>query len=169
MGSVKEIGEEVVSFLVKGENGDVHEIVGAPQKKFKRKTEEPGFVKLYLDDLKLLSGVRGRDMNAFTALIPRIGYDSRLDLTTAVRDALVAELGWKSRSELNNSLTRLKNKGLLISAGRGSYIINPALIAKGGWEDVKQIRMSIIYDKASASKVVNTEFVKDKLKPNEEF
>lgn len=169
MGSVKEIGEESLTFLVRGEHGDVQEIIGTPQKKFKRKTEEPGFVKLYLDDLKLLSGVRGRDMDAFTALIPRIGYDSRLDLTTAVRDTLIEELGWKSRSELNNSLTRLKHKGLLISAGRGSYLINPALIAKGGWEDVKQIRMSIVYDKASASKVVNTEFVREDLEPNKDF
>lgn len=147
---------ELGVLIVDPETGEVtNRMISATEHKFR--SDEPPFVKLYLADIGLLHNISGSDMNVFHELIKVMQYNNILDLTPRLKTVMLSNLGWKTMSALNSSISRLKKESMLISLGRGSYLVNPKFFAKGAWTDIRKIRTTIEYT-PDGTKHMITEF-----------
>lgn len=65
-----------------------------------------------------------------------------------LKEMMVKELKI-SINTLNMGISNLKKKGILIPVrgAKGLYIVDPELFARGKWEDIKNLRLVIEYNK----------------------
>jgi hypothetical protein len=129
-----------------------------------RLPKEPEFVKLYTNNLHLLTGLHHRDIMILNHLIVQMGYDGILNLNSTIkRDICIrVELFQRdgkgagrellrdgddnpipSLNGFNMSLVRLQQRMVLIRMGQSQYMVNPFLYAKGLWSDVKKLQQKV--------------------------
>lgn len=128
----------------------------------KFKSEEPAYVKAYLDDLRQILSVNRGDIAVLIELMKYMNYDNVVDIAPRIKDKVIKAMGYGNQQTIGNSISRLKKAYLIISVRRGSYLIDPKLFAKGGWSDIFRIQMSVTYSK-DGSKHVKTEFEKEEI------
>lgn len=134
----------------------------------KFRSEEPMYVKAYLDDLRKILSVNRGDIAVLIELMKYMTYDNAVDITPRIKEKVYKKIGHGNQQTVGNSISRLKKAFLILPYGRGSYVIDPKLFAKGGWADILKISMKITYNK-DGSKHIKTEFEKDEEKPSSEI
>lgn len=125
-----------------------------------RQTEqEPDYVKLYVRawcDFKDIKGVN----SAFLAhLLPYMTYAAQgqvIYLAPPLKRVIATELGWSQKSALNRfnqELRKLVSRGVLSHVGESTYQVNPELVGKGSWADIKALRATFHVVGPDAGKV----------------
>jgi hypothetical protein len=138
---------------------DMHtgEIIGNQLEKttdiFKR-SDEDGFIKLYLNDLAKLSKVQHKAMLVLFELLKIMDYHNEISVSIGKKKDICKALdiynlvnGEKilGTNIVDQHIFKLIKIGLLMRKDKGMYIANPSLFGKGKWNDIKEIRMSISY------------------------
>ena len=111
-----------------------------------KKSIEPNFVKLYLDDIALLQNLPRSHSDVLFELLKLMNYRNEIVLNSAIKEEIMESVkNVNSLQALNNILTALKKKDILFSNRTGIYIANPYLFGKGHFAEVQSIRLIIDY------------------------
>lgn len=122
---------------------------------------EPDYVKLYVRDLIRLKDLPPSSGKVLMALLRSMGYNNIIPVYAPIKKMMCQDLGIKMNT-LNKAIDNLYKKDILIRLDRGIYIADPELFGRGAWENVRDIRMMITYNK-DGKKEIETSF-KNQLK-----
>lgn len=125
---------------------------------------EPEYVKLYIDCLFAVKGVRKGINPIFLAFLPYMSYadingqggGQVIFINKAMKDIIAKKLGLGIDS-INKALSELTKAGIFKRLTVGTYQVNPNIVGKGEWKDIKNIRATFDF----ASKEVVAEIVKE--------
>jgi hypothetical protein len=113
---------------------------------------EPPYVKVYLDTILHLSSVPGRVNKVLYALLAYAPYMSVIGKTSRKHFAInqyikqdIADELKLDLSSIDKSISVLVDKEILKRVGRGTFILNPHLIAKGEWPAIEKLRLEISF------------------------
>jgi hypothetical protein len=116
---------------------------------------EPDFIKLYLDDMTRILDLNLSEQKTMFALLRKMNYDCEIILTTLIRKDLLNVLKMPLNT-FKHSIANLVEKGIMLRKANNHYLVNPRLFARGSWNDIQKIRMSVIY--SPKGKMVYTDF-----------
>ena len=123
------------------------EIISQEETVTGRITREPDYVKLYLGTMMQFQGIHDVPVDFLVALSRQLtGYvnDSETAMqfisVASTKAAIAAETGLKV-DMINKLIKRLVTSGVLIkTAYRGTYNVNPWLLARGKWKNISALR-----------------------------
>lgn len=118
-------------------NGNTGEIVRTELVREFSVSAEPAFVKLYVGNIGLLSGVTNAGNQILGELLKLTGYGGELVLNSAVKRRICNNL-CVAIGTLDNALATFKKKDILRSPDRGIFMFNPELFGRGPWNDVRK-------------------------------
>lgn len=112
------------------------------------KDVEPDFVKLYVADIVRLKDLPPATEKLLLLIVRNMNYNNTFINHKFLKEMMVKELKI-SINTLNMGISNLKKKGILIPVrgAKGLYIVDPELFARGKWEDIKNLRLVIEYNK----------------------
>lgn len=113
--------------------------------------EEPGYIKLYLQDIMYLADMPKQYAALTACLLKRVSYAGDEDgmcvvLAPRIKQAICNEMGWKRVSSLDNALQKLLAGKVLFRIDRSMYRFNPYFFGKGDWQDISRLRLEVNYD-----------------------
>lgn len=114
---------------------------------------EPDYVKLYLHDLVRLNGLPKSSENLMLALAQMMTKGNIVALYMPIKKRLAVMLN-TSVSNIDKGIKMLVKAKMLIRQDRGLYIIDPYLVGRGKWDDVKKLRISLEYSPEYGRRVV---------------
>lgn len=138
---IREIESSTIDFAT----GEITEKI---THRVKTLSQEPPFVKVYLDDIVSLYNLPARSSNMIHVLLTKMDYEGIISLNAASKRRMAAQLG-TSLSVIDNQLSSLSKTKVLQRLDRGEYMFNPNLFAKGFWADIKKLRDKFIELKIS--------------------
>lgn len=108
---------------------------------------EPEYVKLYIDCVLTIKGLRKGLSPIFLALLPLMSYANTEDdnggqiiyLNSALKKQIAAKLDIGVDS-VNKALTEFVSAGICRRIDRGTYQINANIVGRGEWKDISNIR-----------------------------
>lgn len=116
---------------------------------------EPDYVKLYIKAWLAFKGSDNVDTRLLTTLFSYMTYASdeqRIYLNATQKEIIAAQLGWSGtrrqiQQRWQRELKRLVDAGVLLRVttpdgkiARGTWTVNPELVGKGSWADVRRLR-----------------------------
>ena len=107
--------------------------------------KEPDFVKLYLADIMTLSNIPKSGNVILMALIQRINYQNEIVIVKSIREEICFDLKIADVT-FRKAMDQFINKGILSKKNTNVYIANPYLFAKGSWQNIKNIRLTVEYN-----------------------
>ena len=116
---------------------------------------EPDYVKLYLNDISRLMNLTVSGHRTFFALLRKMNFDCEIILTTSVRKEMVEGLVMPNNT-FKHSIMDLVDAGILFRKANNHYLVNPKLIARGSWADIRKIVLTISY--SEDGRMIQTEF-----------
>lgn len=124
------------------ENGEI-----VSSKTVYKAQDEPDFVKLYIDCVFTVKGVKKGFNPIFVAFLEYMSYSDSNDnyggqiiyVNKAMKAAIANKVGLSIVS-VNNAITDFVKKGLFKRVDVGTYQVNPNIVGKGAWKDIKNIR-----------------------------
>lgn len=116
---------------------------------------EPDYVKLYIKDILRLSDIPNSGNSILLAILKRMTYNNDIALYAPVKREIASELELKEVT-VSKAIELFTNKSILIRKDRGLYIINPYFFGRGKWEDIRKIRLEIVYS-SSGRMIMKTE------------
>ena len=108
---------------------------------FNGKEKEPPFLKMYLEDIEILHRLPKNSSDVLHELLRNMNYQSEITVNSLMKNRIAEKLNIKNVRSINNYLSSMVEKDVLQRIGRGVYIVNPYLIAKGEWADIKGLRV----------------------------
>lgn len=108
---------------------------------FLGKEKEPNFIKMYLDDIEILHRLPKNSGDVLHELLRNMNYESEITVNSLMKKRICEKLNIKNERSINNYLSQMVEKDVLQRVGRGVYIVNPYLIAKGDWNDIRGLRV----------------------------
>ncbi len=108
--------------------------------------KEPDYVKLYLSDIQLLSGLPKWTDRILHELLRLMNYKNQIVLNSSIKREIAEEFKIHIKT-IDNALVMLVKQGVLIRKDKGLYIGNPLLFGKGEWKDIRELRLTIHYTK----------------------
>lgn len=139
----KKVTKEVTTNLVDHETGEIKETKNLKERIVAR---EPDYIKLYIDDLIKLNDLPKSTNDILYNILKRMNYDNEIVLVSHNKAKIAKELGIKLNT-IDQNLMKLTNKGILTRVARGVYIANPYIFGRGKWEDIRELRMKVVYNK----------------------
>lgn len=112
----------------------------------REKSDEPDYVKLYIAAWASFKDLKGVNSAFVAKLLPFMAYANQkqvLALNSAIKRMIAADLGWSEKTALKRFSTELKlleKAGVLVHVGRDMWCVNPELVGKGSWHDIKALR-----------------------------
>lgn len=116
---------------------------------------EPDYIKLYLNDLMKIKELPKNTNIILIAILKLMSWNNIFAAYAPIKNVICSELGI-AIDTLNKGIQNLYKKGILIRVARGVYLVDPELVGKGKWEDIKKLRMIIDYNQ-DGTKTVKTE------------
>lgn len=120
---------------------------------------EPDYVKLYVRAWCEFKEIKGVNTTFLAHLLPYMTYASRgqrIYLAPLMKREIASELGWAEKTALNRfnqELRKLVKQGVLKHDGTDAYTVNPELVGKGSWRDIKALRATFEVIGPNAGKV----------------
>lgn len=110
---------------------------------------EPEYVKLYIDCVLTVKGLRKGLNPIFLAFLPYMSYadingqggGQVIFVNKAMKDIIAKKLNLGIDS-INKALSEFTKAGLFKRLTVGTYQVNPNIVGKGEWKDIKNIRAS---------------------------
>lgn len=108
---------------------------------------EPEYVKLYIDCILTVKGLRKGLNPIFLAFLPYMSYadingqggGQVIFVNKAMKDIIAKKLNLGIDS-INKALSEFTKAGLFKRLTVGTYQVNPNIVGKGEWKDIKNIR-----------------------------
>lgn len=124
---------------------------------------EPDFIKLYIDCVFTVKGVRKGINPIFLAFLEHMSYADVNDenggqiiyVNKAMKMSIAKKLGLGIDS-INKGLSELTKHGLFKRIDVATYQVNPNIVGRGEWKDIKNIRATFDF----GSKDIVAEIVK---------
>lgn len=139
------------------------EIKTTKHKKSVRLEKEPGYIKLYINDLCKLNDIPNTGNNIINELLSLVNYDNEIALSSGIKNRICETLDIK-RGTLDNNLTKLVNQWqLLKKIDTGLYMLNPNIFGKGNWQEVKALRVAWEYNEEGREQKMLQQIPKDKI------
>ena len=112
-----------------------------------RDRDEPDFVKLYIDCVFTVKGVKKGFNPIFVAFLEYMSYSDAnsqyggqiIYVNKAMKAAIAKKVGLSIVS-VNNAITDFVKKGIFKRVDIGTYQVNPNIVGRGKWSDIKNIR-----------------------------
>jgi hypothetical protein len=108
---------------------------------------EPDFVKLYIDCVFTVKGVKKGFNPIFLAFLEYMSYadtnskyGGQVIFVNKAMKMNIAETVGLSIVSVNNAITDFVKKGIFKRIDVGTYQINPNIVGRGEWKDIKNIR-----------------------------
>jgi len=139
----KKVIKEVTTNVVNHETGEVTETKNLKERVVSR---EPDYIKLYIADLIKLNDLPKSTNDILYNILKRMNYDNEIVLVYHNKTKIAKELNIKLNT-IDQNLMKLTNKGILTRVGRGVYVANPYIFGRGKWEDIRELRMKVAYNK----------------------
>ena len=117
---------------------------------------EPEYVKIYIKDLIKLNNLPKSTGAVLFALLGQMNYNGQVILVADIKREVSKNLSI-SLETVNKAIQELHQQEILIKKGRAIYLFNPYLFAKGKWDKVRQIRMTVDYE--NQERRISTEFI----------
>lgn len=136
----KIIFEKTDTFL-DHKTGEIYKEINSKTTKIPK---EPPFIKLYLEDLIKLNNLPKSNSSVLYELVKLVNYDGEINLSPFSKERIVKILKIKNPKSLDNSIQQLVKTDIMKRIGRGCFILNPNLFAKGNWNDVRKLREKYI-------------------------
>ena len=121
---------------------------------------EPDYVKLYLESITKLNDVQGWTDPILHELLRLMNYGNEIVLNAAVKKRMALGLKISTRT-IDNALSMLVKKNIIFRVDTGLYKGNPFLFGKGEWRDIRELRMTVVFDKEGQN--ISTEVIKGDL------
>lgn len=131
--------------VVDNETGEVLETTTETEKVIYDK--EPDYVKLYLKDIIRLKDLPPASEKLLMLIVKHMGYNNLFQAYKPIKLVICKQLNI-SINTLNQQISNLKKAGILVPMdeyGRGLYLVDPDLFARGNWNDIKNLRLIIEY------------------------
>lgn len=109
-------------------------------------SKEPDFIKLYLDNILMINNLPNGLQKSLNVLLKRMGYDNIVVLNAYIKKQMAEDLGYKSVQPLNNNISKLVQEGIMTRKGTGTYEMNPFLFGRGTWDNIKRIRLELVFE-----------------------
>jgi hypothetical protein len=119
---------------------------------------EPDYVKLYLADVGMLSGLPGATNPILHELLKLMDYKNRIVLNASVKREMAEELDISVKT-IDNALGSLLKQNVLIRKDIGLFFGNPQLFGKGEWKNIRELRLTIHY--TEKGKTISTEVLRE--------
>lgn len=119
---------------------------------------EPDYVKLYLADIGMLSGLPGATNPILHELLKLMDYKNRIVLNASVKREIAKELNISVKT-IDNALGALLKQNVLIRKDIGLFLGNPQLFGKGEWKNIRELRLTIHY--TQKGKTISTEVFRE--------
>jgi hypothetical protein len=116
------------------------EVLMESHTQIKRLPIEPPFIKLYLDEIIKISNLPKGNSAVLYQFIRLVDYDGEVNLSPHLKNKMVRIIGMKNAKSLDNAISSLIKGNIMKRIGRGSFVLNPNLFAKGSWNNVHHLR-----------------------------
>lgn len=164
-GIKKEVFHEVLESKIDYNTGEIKEETTTIRTVAER---EPDYIKLYVDMICVFNEIEGSFSKVLLEFSKYISYADEkkggLLEITSFRKQNIAEACNVSVSRINQAITAFVKKNIFMpytkSDGvkqRGVYIVNPYIIAKGKWENVKKLRATFDFIEKTFSADISTQ------------
>lgn len=135
----KKVYQEVV---VDKENGEV-----VTNKTVYKTNDEPEYIKLYIDCVFTFKGIRKGLNPIFLAFLKHMTYAGADEMfggqvifvNMAMKKLIANQLGLGIDS-INKALSEFVKAGIFRRMAVGTYQVNPDIVGKGNWADIKNIK-----------------------------
>ena len=125
---------------------------------------EPEYVKLYIDCVLAVNGLRKGLNPIFLAFLPYMSYADAnsvdggqvLFINKAMKNIIAKKLNIGLES-INKAISEFTKAGLFKRLAVGMYQINPNIVGRGEWKDIKNIRATFDF----ASKEIVADIIKN--------
>ena len=117
---------------------------------------EPDYVKLYISDILRLQDIPKSGNDILLAVIKRMTYNNDIAMFAPVKREIASELGIKEVT-VSKAIELFTNKSILLRKDRGLYLINPFFFGRGKWEEIRKVRLQVIYSEEGRM-ILKTEF-----------
>lgn len=110
--------------------------------------KEPDYVKLYLNDIIRLKDLPPSTSKVLYLIVKHMGYKNIFQAYKPIKKIMCDELDMPITT-LNSTIINLKKAGILIPMaeyGRGLYLVDPNLFARGSWNKIKDLRLIVDYN-----------------------
>lgn len=134
-------------------NSDTGEVLSELRYTKRKVSKEPNFIKLYLDDVMLLSDIPRSKSDVLYLLLRKMNYDNEITVVASHKRDIAKELKC-SIINIDKTLALLVDKGILVRKERGVFIANPRLFGRGNWEDIEELRLRVDYSKKAGKKLI---------------
>lgn len=149
----KKISQEITNTITDINTG---EVIKEVKNEISYVDREPDYVKLYVSDILRLTDVPKSGNDIMFAMLKRMTYNNDIALYAPVKREIANELGIKEVT-VSKAIELFTNKSILVRKDRGLYIINPYFFGRGKWEEIKKIRLQILYSKEGRM-ILKTDF-----------
>jgi hypothetical protein len=105
--------------------------------------KEPDYIKLYVEDIGRLHGLKPQTREVLLYVAAASGYDG-IATISARRKAMIAHTIGTTTNVVSNSLTECVKAGLLRRVAQGEYEPNPNIFARGSWAEIRERRASFV-------------------------
>lgn len=121
------------------------EIISSNNSRVLKTAAEPDFIKVYYKTMLCVQGIDNLPLSFVMALACHIGYANEGENmlffnNQTIRKRIATELGGVGDNMVKKYIKRAVENGLLFPKSRGVYEVNPWLIAKGKWSNIKQLQ-----------------------------
>lgn len=128
------------------------------------KTEEPDYVKLYIKAWCEFKQVKGINFKFLCSILPYMAYaeDKQLIVfSSTIKKIIAKNLNWAGKSSIyrfNNELKKLVKNNVIKRIGTSTYQVNPQLIGRGQWKNIRNLRATFDLSNGEIShKYINKE------------
>lgn len=139
----KRVIRESTNTTIDTETGEVKNVSNTKETVVDR---EPDYIKLYIDNIIKLNDLPKATNGILNNLLKNMNYENEIVIVSHVKKRIAEDMGIKANT-IDHNLRKLVNKGVLTRVGRGVYKANPFLFGRGKWQDIRELRMSITYNK----------------------
>lgn len=120
--------------------------------------DEPPYYKVYLQDIANVYGLNPAERAVWEILCSNMTFQNLVFLYKPIKMMLVQATG-KKYETIKAAIKSLTAKGLLIRQDRAVYLVSPKYAARGKWQDIKALRLTIDYNeqgrKIEVKKITN--------------
>lgn len=127
------------------------------EREIRYRTEEPDYVKLYLNAWCVFKEVKGVNIKLLYQILPFMTYSEDQQLicfTTYLKKEIARKLEWSEKSALNRfnqELRKMCSTKVLKKIDRDTYQVNPELIGRGSWKDILKLRATFNLETGSVT------------------
>lgn len=131
---------------------DTGEVLRSEKDVVKKTSAEPDFIKVYYRAMMAVHEIGEIPLTFLLALSCEIGYSNSADNAVTFFNNRTTRRHIGSYCGIGDNMVskyikRSVEKGLLFTTeDRGTYVVNPWLLAKGRWEHIKELQAHFVYD-----------------------